>query len=448
MQQGTFLLRISLRIICCILLFISCQEKEIMDETTRSLVETLEDRLDVLNQNPNTWTDQDLRFIDEFSDARVIGLGEATHGTHEFFEAKHRIFRYLVENHGFNVYAFEADFGECVYINDAVQKGETASIRNLMTEKMIFWTWKTKEVQHLLEWMCSYNQDKTEEDKIQYIGVDCQFNKYNTTLLKEFLAEAGPAISDYADDIIDSVKNAHDTQFENYNNNSYSLLLNRINTLIDTVKYHESEIVSISGNETFQFYAHMLEVLKQSFTVRFYSHINDHSRNYRDEYMAKNVEWILDQDPQNKVVIWAHNYHVAGNPPSYGGTGGSMGYHLKNSHLEDYKVLGFSFSKGSFRAVGQDGKNYTGLKVHEIAENPLSGSLNEIFSNSVHDCFGVSMDRLLSDPEWNNQFEVNQKMLSLGAVYNGNPESYYSEVNRADFDVMIYFHTTLAAEEL
>ena len=419
-----------------------------MDETTRSLVESLEDKLHALNQNPDSWTDDDLRFIDEIADSRVIGLGEATHGTHEFFEAKHRIFRYLVENHGFNVYAFEADFGECVYINDAVQEGQSSSIRNLMTEKMIFWTWKTKEVQQLLEWMCNYNKDKTESDKVRYIGVDCQFNKYNIILLKEFLAESGSAISDYATNILDSVKNAHDTQFENYNNNSYTLLLNRINTLIDTVKQYHSELESKYGNEVYMFYSHMLEVVKQSFTVRFYSYINDHSRNYRDEYMARNVEWILDQDPDNKVVIWAHNGHVAGNPLSYSQTGGSMGFHLKNSLSNNYKVLGFSFSKGSFRAVGQNGLKYTQLKVHEISEEPLSGSLNGIFSNSSHDYFGISMNRLLNDPEWSNQFEVNQKMLSLGAVYNGNAESYYSEVNRADFDVMIYFHTTLAAEEL
>lgn len=442
------LLKISCSIICCILISPSCQEEEIMDEATRSLVETLEDKLIALNQNPDSWSDQDLRFIDEFANARVIGLGEATHGTREFFKAKHRIFRYLVENHGFNIYAFEADFGECVYINDAVQKGLSQSIPDLMVEKMIFWTWKTKEVQQLIEWMCSFNQDKSEADKIQYLGIDCQFNKYNTVLLKEFLSETDPALSVYANNIIDSVKNVHDSQFENYNNNSYSLLLNRINTLIDTVKHHESDLISKSSNETFQFYAHMLEVMKQSFTVRFYNYINDYSRNYRDEFMAKNVEWILDQDPKNKVVIWAHNYHVSGNPPSSSGLVSSMGYHLKNSLSDDYEVLGFSFSKGSFRAVGQDGKNFTQLRIHEISENPLTGSLNYIFSNSIHDCFGISMNHLLNDPDWNNQFEVNQKMLSLGAVYNGNPGSYYSEVNRADFDMMIYFHTTSAAEEL
>jgi erythromycin esterase-like protein len=142
-------------------------------------------------------------------------------------------------------------------------------------------------------------------------------------------------------------------------------------------------------------------------------------------------------------VIWAHNGHVAGNPMSYSQRGGSMGFHLKNSLSNNYKVLGFSFSKGSFRAVGHDGNNYTQLKIHEISENPLPGSLNDIFSNSSHDYFGISINRLLNDPEWSNQFEVNQKMLSLGAVYNGNAKSYYSEVNRADFDVMIYFHTKI-----
>lgn len=441
-------LKIITKLIFCILLFTSCQEKEILDEATSSLIETLESKLNVLNQNPDSWSDHDLRFIDEFADARVIGLGEATHGTHEFFEAKHRIFRYLVENHGFNVYAFEADFGECVYINDAVQEGQTSSILNLMTEKMIFWTWRTKEVQDLIEWMCIHNQNKNKTEKVQYLGIDCQYNKYNTILLKEFLSEMDPEIRVNLYNIIDSVKNAHDSNFENYNNNSYTLLLNRINTLIDTVKHHESDLINKSSHETFKFYAHMLEVMKQSFTVRFYNHINDNSRNYRDEFMAKNVEWMLEQDPNNKIVIWAHNYHVAGHAPINMQMGGSMGYHLKNSLSDDYQVLGFSFSKGSFRAVGQEGKNFTQLKIHEISDDPLSGSLNYVFSFSKHDYFGISMNRLLTDPVWNNHFEVNQKMLSLGAVYNGNAESYYSEVGRADFDAIIYFHTTTAAEEL
>ncbi len=120
-----------------------------------------------------------MRFIDPFADKPFIALGEATHGTADFFIAKHRIFKYLVENHNFRVFAFEADFGESLFLNDAIQEGRVDDLRDLMKDKMRFWTWKTEEVLDLLEWMCTYNMDKPDEEKLQYIGIDCQYNSYN-----------------------------------------------------------------------------------------------------------------------------------------------------------------------------------------------------------------------------------------------------------------------------
>lgn len=149
-----------------------------LDPDTQALVDILLDELEPLSDHPLGWEDQDLRWLDPLVNKSVVGLGEATHGTAEFFEAKHRIFRYLMENHGYKVYAFEADFGESIYIDEAIQKGNAGEIGSLMNAKMHFWTWKTEEVKALLEWMCTYNQGKAEEDKIHYVGVDCQFNTY------------------------------------------------------------------------------------------------------------------------------------------------------------------------------------------------------------------------------------------------------------------------------
>lgn len=123
-------------------------------------MDILLDELDPLDADPHSWVDEDLRWLDPLADKNVVGLGEATHGTAEFFDAKHRIFRYLVENHGYKVFAFEADFGESIYLNEAVQQGNAAGIESLMKSKMHFWTWKTREVKELLEWMCTYNQGK------------------------------------------------------------------------------------------------------------------------------------------------------------------------------------------------------------------------------------------------------------------------------------------------
>jgi erythromycin esterase len=111
-------------ILLILLSLIFCCEKDSNDPVTKdSLVVTLDEKSHVLGQIPLEWSDEELGFLVIFQDARIIGLGEATHGSKEFFDAKHRIFRYLVENHGIKVFAFEADFGESLYLNEAIQKG-------------------------------------------------------------------------------------------------------------------------------------------------------------------------------------------------------------------------------------------------------------------------------------------------------------------------------------
>lgn len=67
-----------------------------------------------------------------------------------FFQMKHRIFQYLVEYCQHRAIGFEADFAESIYINNYVLTGE-GNLRELMKEKMFFWTWKTEEVLELLD---------------------------------------------------------------------------------------------------------------------------------------------------------------------------------------------------------------------------------------------------------------------------------------------------------
>jgi len=77
-----------------------------------------------LNNSPLELSDEDLEPLSYMSDCKIVGLGEATHGTKEFFQLKHRIFRYLVENHGFKIFAFECDMGESYYVDNFVTIGE------------------------------------------------------------------------------------------------------------------------------------------------------------------------------------------------------------------------------------------------------------------------------------------------------------------------------------
>jgi hypothetical protein len=84
-------------------------------------------------------------------DARVVALGEATHGTREFFQIKHRFLEYLVARQGFTVFAIEANQPECRAINDYVVNGK-GNARDAL-DGIYFWTWNTEEVLAMIEWM-------------------------------------------------------------------------------------------------------------------------------------------------------------------------------------------------------------------------------------------------------------------------------------------------------
>ena len=113
------------------------KDEEHIDPVTTSLVETLDQELVPLTTDPTQWTDDELQFLDAVSDQAVVGLGEATHGSSEVFRAKHRMLKYLVENHEFKIFAIEADFGESIFINQAVLNSDKSQIESLMKSTLI-----------------------------------------------------------------------------------------------------------------------------------------------------------------------------------------------------------------------------------------------------------------------------------------------------------------------
>jgi erythromycin esterase len=104
-------------------------------------------------------------------DARIVSLGEATHGTREFFQLKHRLLEYCVSELGFTIFAIEASYPECLRINNYVLHGIGDPAAALAGTH--FWTWDTEEVLALIEWMRSWNQ--SHERQIKFYGFDMQY---------------------------------------------------------------------------------------------------------------------------------------------------------------------------------------------------------------------------------------------------------------------------------
>ncbi|MGW7572960.1 erythromycin esterase family protein [Streptomyces sp. NPDC054765] len=117
--------------------------------------------------------DDDLRaLMPLLSDVRVLGMGEATHGTAEFFRLKHRLLRFLVARMGFTTLAMEASSSASQAVNDYVLhgSGDAASV----VAGLGFWTWRTHEMLAVVNWMREHNRTAPPGRTVQFIGIDPQ----------------------------------------------------------------------------------------------------------------------------------------------------------------------------------------------------------------------------------------------------------------------------------
>jgi erythromycin esterase-like protein len=136
----------------------------------------------------------DLKGLDAIiGDARIVSLGEPTHGTREAFQFKHRLLEYLVENKGFSIFSIEANMPESYALNDYVIHGK-GDPRKLIAG-MYFWTWRTEEVLAMVEWMRAWNEKNppsTGKPRLEFTGFDMQTPDVAWSIADAFIAKHAP----------------------------------------------------------------------------------------------------------------------------------------------------------------------------------------------------------------------------------------------------------------
>jgi erythromycin esterase-like protein len=134
-----------------------------------------------------------------FDGVRVVGLGEATHGTREHFQLKHRLVEYLVREQGFSIFSIEASTPEAYRLNDYVLTGRSGEITDPATliGGMIFWTWNTEEVLALVQWIREFNRQQEaagSPKRVQFTGFDMQTPDYAARIARRFIQARRPPL--------------------------------------------------------------------------------------------------------------------------------------------------------------------------------------------------------------------------------------------------------------
>ena len=376
-------------------------------------------------------------------DARVVALGEATHGTREFFQLKHRVFEYLAERLGFTVFAIEANQPEARAIDRYVQGGEGDPEELL--RGIYFWTWDTEEVLDLIEWMRRYNADPRHEHALHFAGFDMQTPTVAARETLAYLREVDPELAGTEEEILQPLA-AAETWREVQARPAAELatVLDRLRELVAIFDAHRDDWIERTGADRFTVARQQAIVARQAVEMSAGAAEGSQGGDSRDAAMAANVQWILGTSPPGtRVMLWAHNGHVRRAPWANGIA--PMGAHLSAALGDDYVALGFVFDRGSFQAIDwTEGRNGPGgLREHTVGPAP-PGHLGAVFARTglplfaldLHTLDGTVAGRWLAAP---------RPMRSIGAVFSGEETMSAPTVLPELFDGVLFVAETTRA---
>ena len=278
---------------------------------------------------------------------QVIGLGEATHGTQEFFKMKHRLVEFLVTQMGFTAFALESSYSNCQPINDYILtgKGDRAAI---LTNQG-YMAWDTEEFSAMLNWLRVYNQKVPEKKKIRFYGIDVlSFQGVGREKVLAYVQKYAPEKAATTDSLF-RVLAAEENNWPGRLNQS--VLQSAFMPLHELTSYfttNKNKLVASSSPKEWEQAYKFLEVMEQGL----YANVKDvppslsSKKLSRDEYMAQNLLYIMEKErPGTKFMVWLHNWHISIRPENK-----NLGYNLRQSLADRYYALGFECYEGTFQA--------------------------------------------------------------------------------------------------
>jgi erythromycin esterase len=367
-------------------------------------------------------------------DAQVAGLGEATHGSHEFFAMKERLFRYLVEQKGFTTFALEMSWSAGLRIDEFLQTG-TGDARTIAKDALAGSPWDREEFVHLIEWMRDYNCHHPGRP-VHFVGDDLGA----PTLDDEFFGR----VTGY-------VQRTHPESLDRLNE-----LYTGLRPIDDAFAYvakplaerqrlaaqaqQALDLVHSLGGTGVDWAEQNARSIAQ--TARFLTiDLADpasvaNSQRFRDEVMAQNVVWWQRQTGA-KILVSAHNDHVgylSGDPARYPKTQGSF---LRDTLGGNYVATGFTFDRGSF--LSQD----TGGVWQKFTVDAAGPGTNEYTLDQVRypDYY---LDIRTAPPAARAWLDVARPTHDIGTLFPVDP----ADVALArSFDLLIHLHDVSEAEK-
>jgi erythromycin esterase len=389
--------------------------------------------------------------IEEIGDARIVMLGEASHGTSEYYTWRTAITKRLVKEKGFNFVAVEGDWPECYAVNRFI-KGYHNSGSKIADVLQVYrrwptWMWANWEVAALIEWLREHNHLLNIPEKTGFYGLDVyslwesleQILKYLENNDGQAAEAAKKAINCFEPFNRDPQTYAQATAFVPTN------CENEVVEMLHKIQSHRTFTDDPEGD--FNTRQNALVAVNAEKYYRAMIRGGGSSWNVRDSHMMETLDRLLEyHGPDSKAIVWEHNTHIG--DASYTDMANDNMFNIGQLAREKYgreqvKLVGFGTYQGSVIASKAWGAPMQKMDVPPAQEGSWEHMLHEISTD----------DKIVLSKDLKDIPELRKKIgnRAIGVVYDPKYEmfgNYVPTIIPERYDAFVYFDETEAVHPL
>ena len=316
--------------------------------------------------------------IDRIGTARYVLLGEATHGTSEFYQWRAALSRRLIEEHGFSFVGVEGDWPDCYRVNryakSYADSGDSARDVLHAFERWPTWMWANREVAEFAEWLRDHNRRRAPERQAGFYGLDVYSLWESMHAVVGYLESVDPALARAA-------RSAYRC-FEPFGEDAHEYA--RATAIVPTTCEREAIAVlgALRGKATeyredgrdafFNAEQNALVAKNAELYYRTMVRGGPTSWNVRDSHMVETLERLMvHHGPDAKAIVWEHNTHIGDARFTDMARGGmfNVGQLVRQEHdADDVVLVGFGTHRGTVMAGEEWGAPMRRMRVPPARE--------------------------------------------------------------------------------
>lgn len=422
----------------------------------RALAHALTDAVQPLTGSPTDF----VPVLDVVGDARVVLIGEASHGTHEFYRVRAEITKRLIRERGFTAVAVEADWPDAYRVNRYVRgAGQDGDAGEALGGFVRFpqWMWRNADVLDFVGWLRSHNDEQDPRRAVGFYGLDLYSLHASMSAVLEYLRVVDPDAARRAQARYACFDHAGgDPQEYGYAANigispscEDDVVRQLVELLASAAEYARRDSrIDPDAQFAAEQNARVIVSAEKYYRAMFRGRVD--SWNLRDTHMHETLEFLsthLQARTGNaRIVVWAHNSHLGDARATELGAGGelNLGQLARESRGGDVRLLGFSTFNGTVTAASDWGDPAERMRVRPA----LAGSYESVFHDVPYRNFLLDLTRPSEAVE---ALRAPRLQRAIGVIYRPRTERlshYFNTSLPRQFDLLLHYDTTRAVEPL